>query len=82
MAKAVFASMRLLEMNFKAVTGGTVIAAIQDAKLGRVRALLTETQTPIGEIAALCGFESDGYLKELFRRRFGCTMREWRSRNR
>lgn len=81
-AKAVFASMRLLEMNFKAVTGGTVIAAIQDAKLGRVRALLTETQTPIGEIAALCGFESDGYLKELFRRRFGCTMREWRSRNR
>lgn len=35
-------------------------------------------KTPIGEIAALCGFESDGYLKELFRRRFGCTMRDWR----
>ena len=81
-AKAVFASVRLLEMNFKTVKGGTVVAAIQDAKLERVRALLTETQTPIGEIAAMCCFESDGYLKELFRRCFGCTMRDWRSRNR
>ncbi|MBQ7666556.1 MAG: substrate-binding domain-containing protein [Kiritimatiellae bacterium] len=77
-AKAVFASVRLLEMNFKAVTGRTVCQAIQDAKLRRVCSMLVETQTPIGDIAGMCGFESDGYLKELFRRRFGCTMRDWR----
>ena len=35
-------------------------------------------KTPIGEIDSLCGFESDGYLKELFRRRFGRTMSDWR----
>ncbi|MBP5542866.1 MAG: helix-turn-helix transcriptional regulator [Kiritimatiellae bacterium] len=40
--------------------------------------MLKETQTPIGDIAGMCGFESDGYLKELFRRRFGCSMRDWR----
>ena len=81
-ARAAFASVRLLEMNFKTVTGGTVCQALQDARLARVRALLTETRTPIGEIAGLCGFESDGYLKELFRRRFGCSMRGWRNENR
>ena len=81
-ARAAFASVRLLEMNFKTVTGGTVCQALQDARLARVRALLTETRTPIGEIAGLCGFESDGYLKELFRRRFGCSMRVWRNENR
>ena len=81
-ARAAFASVRLLEKNFKTVTGGTVCQALQDARLARVRALLTETRTPIGEIAGLCGFESDGYLKELFRRRFGCSMRVWRNENR
>ena len=82
MARAAFASVRLLEMNFKAVTGGTVCQALQDARLARVRALLTETRTPIGEIAGLCGFKSDGYLKQLFRARHGCTMRDWRRRAR
>jgi LacI family transcriptional regulator len=77
-ARAAFASVRLLEMNFKAVTGGTVCQALQDARLRRVCSLLKETQTPIGDIAGMCGFESDGYLKELFRRRFGCSMRDWR----
>ena len=77
-AKAAFVSVRLLEVNFKKVSGRTVCQTIQDARLRRVCALLAETQTPIGEIAPLCGFESDGYLKELFRRRFGCTMRDWR----
>ena len=46
----------------------------------RVRETLTGTRTPIGEIAALCGFASDGYLKELFRRRFGCSMRAFRGK--
>ncbi len=77
-AKAVFASVRLLEMNFKAVTGETVCQALQKAKLERVCTLLTATQTPIGDIGGMCGFESDGYLKELFRRHFGCSMRDWR----
>lgn len=81
-AKAVFASVSLLEKNFKVVTGGTVCRLIQDVRLERVRTLLTETQTPIGEIGPICGFESSGYLKELFRNRFGCTMRDWRKSRR
>ena len=55
-------------------------ATLQEERLRRVRELLSETNAPIGEIAALCGFASDGYLKELFRRRFGCSMRAWRGK--
>ncbi|MBR0056244.1 MAG: AraC family transcriptional regulator, partial [Kiritimatiellae bacterium] len=40
--------------------------------------LLVETQTPIGQIGELCGFGDEAHLKRLFRRRFGCTMRDWR----
>ena len=81
-AKAAFASTRLLQRNFKDVTGRTVGEALRDERLRRVRALLSETTTPIGAIAGLCGFKSDGYLKQLFRSRHGCTMREWRRRAR
>ena len=77
-ARAAGASVRLLQKDFKAVTGSTVLAAIQNERLRRVCALLEETQTPIGHMAELNGFESDAYLKKLFRARMGCTMRDWR----
>ena len=77
-AKASGASLRLLQKNYKAITGTTVCDAIQMARLQRSCDLLAETATPIGRIAELCGFEGDAYLKKLFRRHFGCTMRDYR----
>ena len=79
-ARAACASVRLLQKNFKAITGSTVFEAIQAARLRRVRELLVETQTPIGQIGELCGFGDEAHLKRLFRRRFGCTMRDYRRR--
>lgn len=81
-AKASFASLRLLQKNYKAITGTTVSAAIQTARLNRVCSLLAETSTPIGRIAELCGFGSSAYLKKLFRNHFGCSMRDWRRNQR
>lgn len=78
-AKASGASIRLLQKNFRAVTGVTVSETIQTARLRRVCSLLSETSTPIGRIAELCGFGDDAHLKKLFRRRFRCTMRDWRN---
>jgi len=77
-ARAAFVSVRLLEKNFKSVTGTTVCEAIQAVRLRRVCSLLEETETPIGQIGELSGFENDGYLKRLFRSRFGSTMRAFR----
>lgn len=81
-ARASFASVRLLEKNFKSATGTTVCEAIQAVRLRRVCSLLEETETPIGQIGELSGFENDGYLKRLFRSRFGSTMRAFRTAHR
>ena len=78
-AKASGSSLRLLQKNFKAVTGSTICDAIQTARLSRVCELLSETLTPIGQIGELSGFGNDAYLKKLFHRRFGCTMRNYRA---
>lgn len=77
-AKAANASLRLLQMNYKAVTGVTVRAAMQSLRLEKVCELLRETLMPIGRIGELCGFNNETYLKNLFRKRFGCSMRDWR----
>lgn len=79
-AKASGASIRLLQKNFRAVTGATVSGTIQDERLRAVCALLLESATPIGRIAELCGFGDDAHLKKTFRRRFHCTMRDYRLR--
>ena len=78
-AKASGSSLRLLQKNFKAVTGSTICDAIQTARLSKVCKLLSETLTPIGQIGELSGFGNDAYLKKLFHRRFGCTMRNYRA---
>lgn len=77
-AKAAGASLRLLQMNYKAVTGATISQTMQSLRLEKVCELLAETLTPIGRIAEFCGFSSETYLKNLFRARFGCSMRDWR----
>ena len=43
---------------------------------------MQEPDVAVEAIAGLCGFKSDGYLKQLFRARHGCTMRDWRRRAR
>lgn len=76
--KAAGCSPSLLQRSFRTVLGMTPVRALQEARLDRARDLLERTTTPISDIARLCGLESEGHLKVLFRRRFGCSMREWR----
>ena len=42
--------------------------------------LLRDTDLPIGQLAGLCGWESDSYLKRFFKKRTGLTLREGRAR--
>ena len=79
-AKAAGASLRLLQMNYKAVTGQTICDTIQSLRLQKVCELLEQTMTPIGNIGELCSFNNETYLKKLFRAKFGCTMRNWRNK--
>ena len=74
-------SERLVEMEFKAVTGRRMTEEITDVRFEKVIDLLSRPAQSIASIANLCGWGSDIYLKRLFKRRTGMTMREWRTKH-
>ena len=73
-------SRRLLDMRFKTITGSTLNGAIRERQLEEVCRRLKQTTDNIDTIALDCGFCCPAYLKELFKKRFGATMRDWRAR--
>lgn len=81
-AKSAGCSLRLLELHFKKTTGRTLVSELQERRLERVTDLLRATNTPISRIGSLCGFANDLYLKNLFKRKFGFSMRDWRAAQR
>ena len=79
--KGIRGSRRLFEMRFREAMGHSVLDEILSVRLERVCHLLSCTETPIGAIAAFCGFKSDIALSKLFRRRFGMSLLAWRRQN-
>ena len=74
----IHASRRLSEIRFRRELGHTILDGIQRVRLERVCTLLRETNLQIGEIVRACGFDSESHVSILFRRHFGCTMRDYR----
>ena len=66
------------EQRFREAVGHGILDEILHVRLEAVLAYLTQPETPISAIAAFCGFGSDIELRRLFRRRFNCSMRQWR----
>ena len=79
LAAALNVSRSLLELRFSTVHGEGVAAAIRREKLKEVCRQLKDTDLPIGDIAYRCGFPAQTHLNALFRRTFGCSLREYRS---
>jgi LacI family transcriptional regulator len=73
-------SRRLAETRFRAASGHSLLDEIQAARLERVERLLKETRLPLTEICNRCGYSSDVHLRRIFKRRFGCSMRDYRER--
>lgn len=80
-AKHLNISRRLLDLRFRAITGKTVLEAIQNEQLSRVRDLLRTTALSITEISYRYNFRSENHLKRLFKKSFGMTMRDYRRQN-
>ena len=74
-------SRRLAEQRFREACGYTILVEIQTQRLERVCALLKETNLPISTIGERCGYQTETYLKALFKKKFGMTMREYRKGN-
>ena len=77
--KAAGCSASLLQRLFRKTLGRTVVQEIQRVRMEKAKKLLRDTDTPIGEIAQLCGYDDESYLKLLFRRTFGMSMSKYRA---
>jgi len=73
-------SRRLAEMRFRAACGVSLLDEIQNARLERVKRLLSETDLSLSEICNRCNYQTDIHLRRLFKAHFGCSMREYRKR--
>jgi LacI family transcriptional regulator len=79
-ARSVGLSRRATEIRFRNATGRTVREEVEHVRLERLRALLSESELPIGEVARQCGFDGLTHLGRVFRQRFGVTMGQWRKK--
>ena len=68
------------EKSFRKSLGHSLLEEIQLRRLERICSLLKETTLSVGEIGTRCGYSTEPYLKRLFKRTFGITMREYRKK--
>ena len=80
-AKALGVSQSLLTLRFREFAGTTVMEALINARIEQAKRLLSTTKRPIHEITVAAGFRNPNYMKGVFRRRVGMSMREWRRQN-
>ena len=69
----------LLDLRFRQLRNESVMDAILSIRLAAVKERVEKTDRKFIAIGAECGFRNPDYLKRLFRKRFGMSMREWRA---
>ena len=73
-------SRSLLELRFRELQNESVYEAMLRIRLEEVKRLLRQTDNPISEITSACGWKNPIPPKALFKRRFGMSMRDYRSK--
>lgn len=71
-------SRRLADLRFHELMGTSIGEMIISIRLDEVKRRLSSTRESIDTIAADCGYENPNSLKNLFKKRFGLSMRAWR----
>jgi LacI family transcriptional regulator len=72
-------SRSLMDLRFREVRGESVLSVILSARLAELKRLLRETDDSIESITRRLGWTSPNYPKNLFRKSFGMSMREFRN---
>lgn len=81
-AKEMGVCRRLAEKLFREYVHLSILGAIQKVRIEKACTLLRNEAIPIDAIPYQCGYDaSPAYLKTLFKRQTGLTMREWRRQN-
>ena len=74
-------SRSLLELRFRELQGESVYEAMLRIRLEEVKRRLSQTDEPISVITESCGWNNPTPPKVLFKRRFGISMRDYRSQS-
>jgi LacI family transcriptional regulator len=74
-------SRRLADLRFQQFNGETINETIIRHRLDAVKKMLATTNRPIKTVSIACGYTGLAYLKTLFKRRFGLTMRDYRAQH-
>ena len=72
-------SRSLMDTRFREIRGSSVLSAILDARLKELTRLLRETSDPLESITLRLGWTSPNYPQNLFRKRVGMSMSQWRN---
>jgi transcriptional regulator GlxA family with amidase domain len=63
---------------FKQRTGNTFIDSLTEIRLGHASRMLIDTTQSVAEIAYHCGFNNISNFNRIFRKKKGCTPRDFR----
>ncbi len=74
-------SRSLLDLRFREHLGESVYSTILNIRLEEVKRRLRTSSDQIGRIAVDCGWENPASLKNLFKRLYGVSMRDWKARS-
>ena len=74
-------SRSLANLRFRQSTGTSIRGAIEKQRLDLVKDKLLSSRIAINKISKLCGYANVQRLKYVFKKRFGCSMREWRAQH-
>jgi two-component system, response regulator YesN len=64
---------------FHRVTGKLLSQFLKQKRLEKAARLLKAGNMRVTQVARLCGFDSENYFRQQFRRRFGMSPRQFRS---
>ena len=77
-ARHVRCSRRLLDLRFVEINNETIQETITRTRLETVRTLIRSSSAQLSAIAAECAFKSPTALNNLFKRKYGLSMRDFR----
>ena len=80
LAEAEGVSADYLSHAFRRYLGMTFQAYLSQVRLEHAAGLADRTQMSVTDICAACGYSSPRYLTADFRRKYGCTLAQWRAR--
>lgn len=80
LAEEFYISKYYLAREFRKAFGTTIIQYLLTKRITSAKELLRYSQSPIEDIARLCGIDDPSYFNKVFKRMEGCTASEYRKR--